>query len=513
MTEKRVIKSDISLQEMRKINAEFLALPEGKAKRDFLDSLELVSFDSRFKINQDVQRWFDKLKNKDCGEDTTKNRDFKEIPMPIMDILKSPSLFEDIIKEMDKKIVGEYESRKAIFLCCQGRNVLNHQTASYNLLINDEAGAGKDYITGAILELIPKESYIHKTRISPTVFTYWHNPKFEPEWTWDGKVFYPEDISETVLNSDVFKVMSSKGSSATIVIKQQAIEINIRGKPVIITTTATATPNPELVRRFGILNLDSSENQTKAIMKRHSEFKKSGIVPEYDENLIEAQKYLKRVKVKIPFADLIDEFFPSKNIIMRTNYPRFLDFISASASFFQYQREKDINDFILADSKDYNLAREVFLKLCSNKYMIPLTINQKKILESFEKEPFLKASASQLHASKMSFINLSNLQINLQTLVKYGILETAISKDNYGRDLEVYSLSKSYNPNEKLEIPTFEEIMQKYNSINNINSINSAITSIISRDGIDTIDIIAKIGKNNEQKEPEEDKIEVIKIK
>lgn len=420
----------------------------------------------------------------------------KEIPEKILNILQDPELFNKITEqELDKKIVGEIPTRKVIFLCANGRLVQNHQTASYNLLVNDEAGAGKDYTTGATLEIIPKEAYIHKTRISPAVFTYWHNPKFEPEWTWDGKVFYPEDISETVLNSDVFKVMSSKGSSATIVIKQMAVEIDIKGKPVMITTTATATPNPELTRRFVILNLDSSEDQTKAIMRRHSQYKKEGIVPEYNEDLIEAQRYLNRVKVKIPFAELIDEHFPTKNIIMRTHYPRFLDFISASASFHQYQRAEDIEGFILAQGQDYDIARDCFLKLCSNKYMIPLTINQKKILKFFEDEPSIRASVSQLHSSKMNFISLANLQINLQNLAKYGILETSSQKDSLNRDVEVYALSKGYNPNEKIDLPTFDELMQKYNNNNNNNNNNNTITSIITEkkgDIIDTIDVIGK---------------------
>ncbi len=385
-----------------------------------------------------------------------------EPPAEVMEVLTNPNLFKEITEnEFDKKIVGEVETRKVIFLCSNGRLIENAQIASYNLLINDDAGIGKDYVAGAVLDILPKEVYVHKTRISPTVFTYWHNSTYEPDWTWDGKVFYPEDISESVLNSDVFKVMCSKGSSATITIKQRAIDIEINGKPVMITTTASSTPNLELSRRFVILNLDSSEDQTKAIMKRHSEFKKRGIVPEYDNKYTNSMRFLKRVKVKIPFADSIDPHFPTKNIIMRTHYPRYLDFISASAGFHQYQRKRDKEGYVLANGQDYDIARECFLKLCSNKYMIPLTINQKKILEIFEKEPNLLGSVSQLHSSKMNFVSLPALQTNLGILVKYGILQTETDTDSWNRDIEVYSLSKAYNPNERLEIPTFEELCKK----------------------------------------------------
>lgn len=376
----------------------------------------------------------------------------------IRDYLEDPNLFKLITEEeLDKKIVGEVASRKVIFLSACGRLVKNCQTASYNLLVNDDAGTGKDYVTNKTLAIIPKESCVHKTRISPAVFTYWHCKDREPDWTWDGKVFYPEDISEAVLNSDVFKVMCSSGSTATIVVRQKAVDLEIVGKPVMITTTATAIPSPELTRRFSILNLDSSENQTREIMKRHSWYKKQGIIPEYNQDLIEAQKLLERVDVKISFADLIDKYFPMKNVIMRTLYPRFLDYISASTALHQFQRKKE-DGFILADGQDYDIARECFLKLCSNKYMIPMTINQKKILEIFEREPFLKGSASNLHSTKMSFLSLPALLTNLGILTSYGILQTIIEKDSWNRDIEIYSIAQSYKPNEKIDIPTFEEL-------------------------------------------------------
>lgn len=385
-----------------------------------------------------------------------------------LSILINPNLFNEITeKEFDKKIVGEVETRKVIFLCAAGgRLVDNCQIASFNLLINDEAGAGKDYVTSKVLEILPEEVYIKKTRISPTAFTYWHNSKFEPDWTWDGKVFYCEDISEPVLNSDVFKVMCSSGSSATIVVNQRAIDISISGKPVIIATTASSTPNPELLRRFVILNLDSSMEQTKLIMKRHSQYRKKGIIPEYDKRYTKAMKYLKRVKVRIPYADLIDEAFPVENLIMRTNYPRFLDFISASAAFHQYQRKRDEEGYILAEKQDYEIARMCFLKLFSNKIMIPLTINQKKILEVFRSEHGLRGSLVSL-LSKMNFLSIGALQTNLQTLARYGFLNTAKEKDDLNRDIVVYFLNEDYTSFAKIKIPSFDEILEK--SSNNIN--------------------------------------------
>lgn len=374
-------------------------------------------------------------------------------------ILKDPELFENICKnELDKKIVGELETRKVIVLCAYGgRLVENCQTASFNLMVNDDAGTGKDYITGSCLELLPAQFYVKKTRISPNVLNYWHNSEDEPDWTWDGKVLYLEDISENILNHDVFKVMCSSGSSATIIKDQQVLDLEIQGKPIMIITTATATPNPELTRRFVILNLDSSIEQTKEIMKRHSEFRKKGVIPQLNTEYKEAMQFLRRVKVRIPFADIIYNHFPSKNIIMRTHYTRFLDFISASAGLHQFQRQTDEEGFLIAEGKDYDIARNCFLKLCTNKYMIPLTINQKKILTFFEKNSNIQGTVPELH-NKMKFISEKSLLYNLSLLCNYGILENDLKLNAQNKEVNFYFLSGSYKPNEKMSIPSYEEL-------------------------------------------------------
>ena len=384
-----------------------------------------------------------------------------------IELLRNKDIFKQITEtELDKTIVGEIEARKVIFLCAQGRLVENCQVASYNLLVNSDSGAGKDYVTSKTLEILPIISYIKKTRISPTAFTYWHNSTFEPDWTWDGKIFYCEDIGEGVLNSEVFKVMCSSGSSAIITIKQKAVEIEIKGKPVVITTTASASPNPEMIRRFVLLQLDESVEQTREIMKRWAEFRKEGVTPEYNQELIDAQKFLKRVKVKIPFAELLYKHFPEENVIMRTNFPRFLDFIAASTAFHQYQREQDSQGFYLSTGQDYEIAKECFLKLFSNRYMIPLTKNQKSILSCFETNPYLKGAVMQLfNTLGIGFISDRAFETNLKTLARYGILQTSTEKDSLNRDITAYSLNKSYKINEKLNLPSYEQIIASETSV------------------------------------------------
>jgi len=311
----------------------------------------------------------------------------KEGEREVIKLLRNPNFLDLCIKEVQKKVVGEYKTILTILICANGRNVINHNLASYNLLINDVSGAGKDFVTRSVCELLPENQFVYRTKITPELFTYWHNPRLEPDWTWDGKVFYLEDAPSKIINSEVFKVMASKGSKATVLIKQAPIDIEIRGKPVIFVTSANANLNNENLRRFPIVNLDSSEDQTYLIMKRKGELAKTGEEIEYDEKIKRAISYLRRVRVVVPYADKLADFFP-KNIFMRTHFERFIDYIKASASFFQYQREKNEDGHIIANEQDYEIARIMLKKTTSNPAMIPLTKDQQRILNFFTERPY-----------------------------------------------------------------------------------------------------------------------------
>lgn len=390
-----------------------------------------------------------------------------------LSLLKEPMAFRHITEDgFDPIIVGEDGLRRTVFLCACGSLVLNRNLASYNVLVNSESGAGKDFVVNNVLKIFPEnEMIIKRTRTSPTVFNYWHTSLKEPWWTWDKKVLYLEDCSNAILNSDVFKVMCSSGSHATITINQQAVDLEVKGKPVIIITSASATPKAEMLRRFMNINADESEQQTGAIMDRKADFGVLGKSPKVEEELrdyIEALKFLKPIRVKIPYAKILRLYFPKNHLIMRTHFERFLDLIKASVAFHQYQREKDVEDFYIADGVDYDIARAVILKTTTNASMIPLTKNQQKIIERLKSLPpnitifdgnekELGYSAPELEP-KISFLSERHLRRELDTLTSLGFLIKSKEERTISRkEVMAYRLVDFVN----FEIPTWEELMLK----------------------------------------------------
>jgi hypothetical protein len=153
-------------------------------------------------------------------------------------LLTDPRLLDIIVEEIqNKRVVGEKETIRCIFIVTNSRLVKNIKPTSSNLNVNDISGVGKDWIVKAVLDILPDGTVIYRTKITPELLTYWHNSKYEPEWTWNGKILYIEDISTVLLNSDVFKVFSSGGSKATVLIKQYPVDIIINGKPSMLGDT------------------------------------------------------------------------------------------------------------------------------------------------------------------------------------------------------------------------------------------------------------------------------------
>lgn len=378
-----------------------------------------------------------------------------EVPKEYLEILKNPDVFKIYINEMKKKIVGEESTKATIFLITNGRFVRNKKQTSDNLVVNSTTGAGKDWTLSNVLALLPKEQYVRRTRISEATFTYWHNAIYEPDWDWQGKAFYCEDVSEKVFNCEVVKTMSSGGSYTTVVIKQKAVDIEIKGKPTMLFTFAKNNPEQEMLRRYPICTLDETDKQTESIMDREAEAAEEGFLQEYDEKLIEAQRYLKPVKVKVPFAKQVRAVFPEKNLIFRTQFGRFLDYIKFSAAFHQFQRQTDEEGFLLAEAPlDYELARLALLKTTTNKYMIPITKDQQKIIEIMTRH-FREFGSIEDIAGKVTFLADTALRTNLNALADFGFLEKDVKHtDGIPKPILVYRFV-SFEP---VAIPTWEEI-------------------------------------------------------
>ncbi|MCL6494515.1 MAG: hypothetical protein K6T54_07005 [Ignavibacterium sp.] len=386
-----------------------------------------------------------------------------------MHILKNPYLFDEItLKEFDKKIAGEYESRRAIFLVLCSIFVKNIPSYVMNLMVNSEASAGKSYLCKKIIEIFPKNLWEYRTKITPEAFTYWHN---EEDWTWDGKICYLEDIDQKILDSPVFKVMCSEGSIATVVIKQKSYDRIINGKPIMLITTSSTHPNSEIIARFQMISCDETEEQTKRILEKRAKFMERGFVEEYDEKITQALGCLQRVNVKIPSASFLIRFFPMNILRTRREFDRFLTLICSSCALHQYQREKDEEGYFLPTLQDILLAREVMLTIIKSSSFYGLTHRLKRaynscirlseqkengwftVKEIREFDPFVSEKMWYIYLDRLTSLNLLVIKYEKKEgsdkkVTFYRCLKTDFGFDKFQEDY----FKKAFEVNEQNEV-------------------------------------------------------------
>lgn len=321
--------------------------------------------------------------------------------------------------------------------------------------------------------------------------------------TWKKSSLRLEDCTNEVLNDDSFKVFSSanpnKINRGKIVNKGKILEIEIEGKPSIIMTTAEASPKEEQLRRYPICPLDEGVNQTIEILKRQSEYAKTGKSVECNELIKKAISSLKRIKVKIPFAEKLVPIFNPQNVIMRTHFPRFLDYIKSSCSLYQFQRRMDKDGFYIAEKQDYEVARMMLQKTTSNILMIPLDKNRRIILSLFDSLNLQRKSVDDLQDyAEIKKINITpewlRKQLDWLSSKTFLIKDKEKRIDEAGRIIPKPIFIYSFNKMQKLEIPKWEEL-DKISSIT-MNTDFTSNTSNTSNSGVNEVNEVNVVKKD-----------------
>lgn len=401
----------------------------------------------------------------------------------LKEILESPDFFEVLDNELSKKLQGEDDNRKVCLLVMIGGTyTINCHPTSTNLMINGCSGGGKDYLANCIISLLPKQRKVVVQRLSATSLSYFI-PENNDE-SWNNICLFVEDIENYVLNSPATKLFLTStrdGAKHVITNNGHATTREIKGKPVFVVSTAEPHIQKQLRRRFTIIKVDESDEQTTAIKKRIAENDFS----EYDEKILEAIKLLKPVSVIVPFAKVLQHFVGNGSPIVRTYFHKIIDYIKFSAAIHQYNRhETEVTEqkYIVADKQDYEITRQVLNKMISNNLMATPTNNQRDILSFLEKE---KQSVSAKDISIQFDYSERYARDELKTLEDYGMLKSSAELGDEGRKVKKYSL-RSF---EKFYLPEFNDdwMRDDYepNFLNGVEVINVSDYSLVTEENPD----------------------------
>lgn len=359
--------------------------------------------------------------------------------------VKNPKFFDMINTELGRTIVNEEIARQTILIYVGMAFVDNVKPTSNNLLVSCGTGAGKDHVVSETLKILPRGIVRKPGRISSKTLSYWNID-------WTGKALYLKDPTSELMNDQTIKLFVEGEADSVIVQDYEVVETKIEGKPTVFITSANNGLHQEMLRRLPILRLDDSEAQTRAVKLRILKHGVEGTSEEFDSNVTKSIGCLKRIKVKIPFCEKLDPHISDKHTITRTITTRILDLIKGVTWYYQYQREKDPQGFIIATEQDYEYARKVYNASLQNEFNIPLDDNLVRVLK-----PLL------LNTCSLDLIQLMNetqcfsrqrLMRLLQRLASMGLIKMSSVVGDFGRAKNSYEAIR----NEKKELPAYNKL-------------------------------------------------------
>lgn len=406
--------------------------------------------------------------------------EWEDVPNDIKDYVTRKDYGEILVKETSFRIAGEEKAKRAlIILLFGGRLVKNSKSISYNSLLSNLSGTGKDHIAHNTLSLLPEHFWFHKTRLSDRALNYWHPSDKEPFFNWNGKILYCEDVTNKFLNSDTVKVMMTGGSDIAFVDKGELKTIKINGTPLFLVTSATAEPNKELNRRITSVSLDQTKEQTKKILEFQSKAAAAIYQNDYDTYLTYSTYLLTRLTVDIPFSEKLLGSFPM-TIQSRTNYDRLLDIIKANAALHQYTRERNGNS-VVANEEDLKIGLEIF------EYLFPyrntsLTHAQNTIVDYLKSINTKKTAAEIFREVGFSvYSQLGKMIEGLQSLAEKGFVNISEGERN-GRPIDLYEFIPEFD-HKKINIFDKEEVtkVSKVSRVSNVSVVsNVSNVSVVS---------------------------------
>lgn len=276
-----------------------------------------------------------------------------------MDLRAERTLLDRFSLEIEASgLVGERQNAEVIFLAAASAKLQR----PLNVNVEGASAAGKNYLLAAVARLIPDEDKKTLTGMSPKVLMHSEEDEYQHK-----AVFIAEyegvqgaDYAIRTFQSEQVIEWEFVDSSKEGIRKQKR---RVKGPSAFIQATTRVTLHPENETRLLNIQMDESEEQTRAIMERQAKDAALG-APSMPPGLFEPWhqllRSLKQARVRIPFSAQLAEGFPATRVRSRRDFPKLLGLIEASAFLHQHWRNKDADGSIVATPQDYFTVGELF---------------------------------------------------------------------------------------------------------------------------------------------------------
>ncbi len=290
----------------------------------------------------------------------------QDIIAKVNTLLADPKLVPRIADDIEAVgVAGERELTLTVYLIGVSR-LLPRPLAG---IIRGSSSSGKSYTVEKVASLFPPECLIHATQMTPQALFHMKPGSLVHRWVVAGERSRLEDddraeatraLREMIASGKLSKLMPTKTGSG---IETQTIE---QAGPIAFTETTTLTTVfEEDANRCLMLQTDETPEQTRRILtgmaaRQAGTREDTGRVVSVHHTL---QRMLPRAAVvRVPWADRLADKFACDRVEVRRAFPQLLALVQASALLHHKQRDIGDDGAILADARDYHLARRLIAK-------------------------------------------------------------------------------------------------------------------------------------------------------
>ena len=283
------------------------------------------------------------------------------VSMPTATDLRSePDLLRQF--EHDVKLaglVGEDRNAQIILLAAASAKL----DKPLNVSVGGSSSAGKNHLTGTVARFVPEEDKKILTGMSPKVLMHSAEDEFQHKAVFIAEYEGVSGADYAIRTMQSERVIEWEFVEAAKEGGIQKKKRTVKGPAAFIQATTRATLHPENETRLLFIEMDESEDQTRAINERQAleaEKKAPACPPEVYDKWQELLRGLESKPVRIPFASQLAEHLPKNRIRTRRDFPKLLGLIEASAFLHQHRRNRDGAGNIVAAPEDYLIAKELF---------------------------------------------------------------------------------------------------------------------------------------------------------
>lgn len=285
-----------------------------------------------------------------------------------MQLMGDPHILKRVNDALNQMgVVGEVGNRLMIYLGFTSRILEN----PINIVMKGESSSGKSYTAQNVMKLIPPESVVFVTKLTPQAL--FHYGEYELQY----KVLYINEIQGSEQADYAIRSAQSEGDLVlSMPFKDPTTgEISTMEKRVkapiqfFLTTTFTDIHAENETRNFSLFT-DDTPDQTRLIGEiaiRKAMGEDFGLDELSLRRFHNFQRMLKADwKVIIPYAREVFEAFPNYPVRLRRDREQFLELLKIITIAHQANREQKIEGdsrFLFSSLADYDLARQLTLQL------------------------------------------------------------------------------------------------------------------------------------------------------